>query len=163
MAISGGLDAAPHSVQAWRVANSPRELPFSVASFSGIDSGGAMWRAADSRGTSHALLYVSPTCPHCHAELRRWEAIGKMQPALLAGLQLVVIVPASIPSSLRDFLPRTLRIRVVIDADRKLARSLRVRAVPHVAFVDRELMARSTSIGQINRYRTMANLRTVER
>lgn len=112
---------------------------------------GAVVRLEAGDSARLVVLYVSWTCPHCDAEMRRWAAL--LERKTWPGLELRIVAGDPPPPGRR--LPRSLRGKVFVDADRSVARVLGASAVPTTAFVLGGMVLRrvrgETSLSEIRR------------
>ena len=130
------------------------DLPWALPPLTASAVRGGSSTAAEMSAAPAALIYVTHTCPHCKAELARWDSLAPgSHPGLVADVRARVRVIASPSSPMEplDWVPASLRARTVHDADGDIARELGVRAVPATFWVDAADTVRWVRTGQTGR------------
>jgi len=105
------------------------------------------------------LLYVSPDCPHCHAELSNWGEVAGRHPGLLATVDVVVVSPPRAAEA--SWVPVNFPHRYFRDGGREIARTLGVRAVPFCVWADSSGSVRRVTIGETGTDQIVGNLRLI--
>ena len=125
----------------WRAAARMAQRPLGGTSETNAGSPGSTGSARGKRPL--AILYVSATCPHCHAELARWRNALLAHPELASRIEVVVITAGpdrvtSLPSLGSH----------VADPGAQIAHSLGVNVVPLTLIIDTAGVVRSVSTGE---------------
>ena len=133
--------------------------------------GDAVWRSvrsvARTSGTSCpsrlavAVLYVSRSCVHCEAELRRWAGLVRSGAPEIACVAIAVVAPHAGTSPANDWLPAELANALLWDRDGLIARALDARLVPLAAFVTPAGIVRVRAVGESSAAATLERFRTV--
>jgi hypothetical protein len=130
-----------------RAAAVPREVPYALGDLEGVTADGVQWRFPSGAPRPTVLIYASPTCGHCRAELERWAAAAAMRPDLLARVDVVVIAPGAVAET-TTLVPPGLVARHVADGGGRIARALALRAVPFEVFVAPDGTALEQAVGE---------------
>lgn len=137
----------------WRYASgrrataAPREAPYALRDLDGAGADGISWRLRSDTLRPTVLIYASPTCGHCRAELARWAEAGVRRPDLLARIDVVVITSTAAGETTPLIAPG-LVARRVLDGDGRIARALALSAVPFEVFVTPDGTAREQAVGE---------------
>ncbi|MFN2397328.1 MAG: hypothetical protein ABR543_01595 [Gemmatimonadaceae bacterium] len=128
-------------------ARRPKRPPFELV-VSAPDTRGHPWLPAHPAGLPQVILYVSPKCPHCHAELDEWNRLALALPGLAARVAIVIVTPAPAEPSDTSFIPARLRHRRIWDRDRRIGRALQLRAVPASVYLSPRGVVRHLHVGR---------------
>ncbi len=120
--------------------------------------GGSWSWVTEASGGPAALIYVDRECPHCKAELRRWEMLAREFDFVSR-----VWVIASPESEMNEahWVSPSLRGRTVQDFDGSVRALLGVNAVPATFWVDATDTVRIVQIGQSSKQRLIDNILTI--
>jgi len=102
------------------------------------------------------VLYVSPTCPHCHAELARL-ATNPAFHSLSAGKARIVLVAPNASMTMRELLP-DLDVVALDDSDGAIRRSLGVLSVPARLLFDQHGRLVGKQVGETSEIATSQQL-----
>lgn len=138
---------ATHSAISGQRTRRPKRTPFELA-VSAPDTRGRAWLPAHPAGLPQVVLYVSPTCSHCHEELDEWNRLALARPGLATRVAIVIVTSAPALGSDTSFIPAGLRHRRIWDRDRRISRALNVRAVPASAYLSRTGVVRHIHVGR---------------
>lgn len=149
LAAAGVLAAlAVAATAAWRGTGSVRTVPPAPTrlTLNVTASDGTRLRVPSAGSRPTVLIYVSPDCRHCHAELARWGEVARRDPGLLSRVDVVVVSPprAGDASWISSGLPH----RYVRDGNGEIARRLGVRAVPFCVYADPSGAVRRVTVGE---------------
>ena len=138
-----GAFAWRHRVDVSRSAADPVKLPSPV------------WRSLLTAATTTergcppsvpvAVLYVSRSCRHCQAELRRWAAMVRAKSPAIACVGLVIVARPVEAIASTDWLPPELSPMLLWDHDAEIASALGVHLVPLASFIT----AKGTEISRL--------------
>ncbi len=121
------------------------------------------WLHAGARPGPAIVVYVSRTCPHCHAELERWASLAGTEPGLLRAVDFTVVVAGAPTGTIGTLVPAVPGSRLLFDPDGRLGRALHLRYVPYVLYVDAAGIVRRTRSGEVPRDSIRRELLTFER
>ena len=145
----------------------PADPPWALPPLAAQAARGGSWRWPPGDGGAAgpaAIIYIDRECPHCKAELERWDSLSPSE-ARVAGhdFRARVRVVASPSSALDDleWLPASLRPGALHDTDGSIAEALGVRLVPATFWVDASDTVRIVRVGQTDRAALTANARAV--
>ncbi len=102
--------------------------------------------SAISRDRPVIVLYVSSTCPHCHAELARLATNEALRRLSERGVPIVIIAPVD-SRRMREKLPG-LDVHALDDEDGAIRRRLSVRSVPAMLMFDSAGRVLTTQVGE---------------
>lgn len=109
------------------------------------------------------VLYVSASCPHCLAELRRWATLIRTQPANISCVGVTVVAAPNGANASRSWLPAEFASALVWDHDHDIAKTLGVRLVPLAVFVTRHGFVISRTVGEAGEEQTARRLGELRR
>lgn len=148
--IASGMLALAHRSWEEGAHRSRFRPPFRAAGARALRADGSVWRP-ETGGRPTVLIYVQRDCPHCEAELRRWDDL------LSAGLPVPapdVWVVARRAAHGDPWLPASLRHRVLHDSEGSTARALGAEIVPTTAYLEPGGTVAALTLGQTPRKRT---------
>ena len=104
------------------------------------------------------ILYVSGSCFHCQAEIRRWSNLVRSGKQEMPCIGLAVVAAPSKANSPPHWLPAELTSRLLWDHDGTIARALHVRLVPLAAYVTSKGAVITRVIGEVSEETTIRHL-----
>lgn len=107
-----------------------------------------------------AALYVSRSCTHCEAELRRWAAMIRSGAPEFNCVAVAVVAPYADRSG-DEWLPGELSQSLLWDRDGTVARALDARLVPLAAFVTSAGVVHARAVGESSESATLERLRSL--
>ena len=113
--------------------------------------------------TPIVVLYVSSTCTHCAAELRRWAELVRTNSSALGCIGIVVSSAPNGADRSTKWLPTELVPMLLWDHDRSIARALDVRLVPVATYVTTKGVAISRVVGEASESSTGGHLADLRR
>lgn len=129
--IASGLAALVH--RSWRddVRPSRPRPPFSMADAGAYRPDGSVWRPASGGSEPVVVIYVVRGCPHCAAELRRWDELLSRD-GVSPGYDVRVVAPRDLSGD--PWLPASLRGRALRDSAGSIGRAVGAELVPTTAY-----------------------------
>jgi hypothetical protein len=109
------------------------------------------------------ILYVSSSCLHCQAELRRWSDLVQRHAPELACTGIAVVATPNKAVSLHEWLPVQLASMLLWDHDATVGRALEVRLVPLAAYVTSKGTVSAKVIGETSEASTGQHLADLRR
>ena len=104
------------------------------------------------------ILYVSGSCVHCQAELRRWSNLVRSGAPQLSCIGLAVVAAPNKATSPPQWLPTDLASTMLWDHDGTVARALDVRLVPLAAYVTSKGVVIAKVVGETSEVSTSRHL-----
>jgi hypothetical protein len=140
--------------QSYRYKDDPHGLarpPFSLApgAWRSILAVAATTNALCPRPLPLVVLYVSASCPHCRAELRRWSHLLQSAPQADC-IAFAVVAAPSTDQAPTGWIPSRLARTLMWDRDGRVARALQVRLVPVTAYVTPQGVAVARVVGEVS-------------
>ncbi|HEY0996989.1 MAG TPA: hypothetical protein VGD77_13430 [Gemmatimonadaceae bacterium] len=105
---------------------------------------GALLQDATSPDRAAVVMYVSESCPHCAAEVARWDSLDNAGRLPRSLRRLLIVAPASDGRRHQASFPDL----TLLDRDHRLAATLRVRMVPITYWVDARGTIRRVTQGE---------------
>lgn len=109
------------------------------------------------------ILYVSGSCVHCQAELRRWSNLVRSGAPQLSCIGLAVVAAPSKATSPPHWLPTEIASTLLWDHDGTVARALDVRLVPLAAYVTSKGVVIARVVGETSEVLTSRHLADLRR